>query len=168
MKKSDVQPNTIYRVRATRHGTTPIGFDKFVLTGDEIIGVTSDHYNRDKTTTRYVEVYPIEWDSSRWDHTGRYVAATDTKQIAFKDIDGDWRWSWCDTEWTSKLPNWDEDVPVHRIEAKAGDCILFSEKLKHGTIPWSGSDERRTLFYKYVPFGLHHPDAGYATNWRTF
>ena len=91
MKKSDVQPNTIYRVRGSeRYGSTPIGFDKFVLTGDEIIGVTSDHYNRDKTTKRYVEVYPIEWDSSRWDHTGRYVAATDTKQIAFKDIDGDY------------------------------------------------------------------------------
>ena len=80
------------------------------------------------------------------------------------DIDGDWRRSWCDTEWTSKLPNWDEDVPVHRIEAKAGDCILFSEKLKHGTIPWAGSGERRTLFYKYVPFGMHHGDVAYDTN----
>ena len=53
---------------------------------------------------------------------------------------------------------------MHRVEAKAGDCILFSEKLKHGTIPWSGSCERRTLFYKYVPFGLHHHDAGYDIN----
>jgi hypothetical protein len=33
--------------------------------------------------------------------------------------------------------------------------ILFTEKLKHGTIPWAGSGERRTLFYKYVPFGMH-------------
>ena len=45
-----------------------------------------------------------------------------------------------------------------------GDCILFSEKLKHGTIPWAGSGERRTLFYKYVPFGMHHGDAAYDTN----
>jgi len=80
------------------------------------------------------------------------------------DTDGDWRWNWCDTDWTSKLPNWDVDVPVQRVEAKAGDCILFSEKLKHGTIPWSGRGERRTLFYKYVPFGMHHGDAGYDTN----
>ena len=80
------------------------------------------------------------------------------------DIDGDWRRNWCDTEWTSQLPNWDDDVPVHRVEAKAGDCILFTEKLKHGTIPWAGSGERRTLFYKYVPFGMHHGDAGYDTN----
>ena len=53
---------------------------------------------------------------------------------------------------------------VHHVEAKAGDCILFTEKLKHGTIPWSGKNERRTLFYKYVPFGMHHGDAGYTTD----
>jgi hypothetical protein len=79
-------------------------------------------------------------------------------------IDGDWRRNWVDTEWTSTLPNWDESLPVHRVEAKAGDCILFTEKLKHGTIPWSGSGERRTLFYKYVPFGMHHGDVAYDTN----
>lgn len=79
-------------------------------------------------------------------------------------IDGDWRRNWVDTEWTSKLPNWDKDLEVHRVGAKAGDCILFTEKLIHGTIPWSGSGERRTLFYKYVPFGMHHGDAGYDTN----
>jgi len=86
MKKSDVQPNTIYRVRATRHGTTPIGFDKFVLTGDEIVAVTSDNYHRDQSTKRYVEVHSVWW------HWGddKFVADTDTKQIAFKDIDGDW------------------------------------------------------------------------------
>jgi hypothetical protein len=87
-----------------------------------------------------------------------------TNEQKLMDIDGDWRRNWCDTEWTSTLPNWDEDVPVHRIEARAGDCILFSEKLKHGTIPWAGSGERRTLFYKYVPFGMHHGDVAYDIN----
>ena len=92
MKKSDVQPNTIYRVRGSeRYGSTPIGFDKFVLTGDEIIGVADDsgYWGRDKTTKRYIEVYPIRWDSPSLDETGQYVADADTKQIAFKDIDGD-------------------------------------------------------------------------------
>ena len=92
---------------------------------------------------------------------GTHKPANEQKLL---DTDGDWRWNWCNTEWTAKLPGWDEDVPVQRIEAKAGDCILFSEKLKHGTIPWSGHGERRTLFYKYVPFGMHHGDAGYDTN----
>ena len=92
---------------------------------------------------------------------GTHKPANEQKLL---DMDGDWRSNWCDTEWTTQLPNWDEEVPVHRVEAKAGDCILFTEKLKHGTIPWAGNDERRTLFYKYVPFGMHHRDAAYDTN----
>jgi hypothetical protein len=69
-----------------------------------------------------------------------------------RGVDGrDWATQWCDSPWTAKHPNWDPSVPVHRIEGRAGDCILFSEKLKHGTIPWTGSKERRTLFFKYVP-----------------
>ena len=36
--------------------------------------------------------------------------------------------------------------------------------MTHGTIPWEGSDERRTLFYKYVPYGMHHADACYDVN----
>ena len=80
------------------------------------------------------------------------------------NIDGDWKRNWVDTEWTSRLENWDPDVPVHRVEARAGDCILFTEKLTHGTIPWAGSGERRTLFYKYVPFGMHHGDVAYDTH----
>lgn len=81
-----------------------------------------------------------------------------------QNMDGDWKRNWVDTEWTSQLENWDQDIPVHRVEAKAGDCILFTEKLTHGTIPWSGTGERRTLFYKYVPFGMHHGDVAYDTN----
>jgi len=87
-----------------------------------------------------------------------------TNEEKLTNIKGDWKRNWCNTNWTSILPNWDKDIPVHRVEAKAGDCILFTEKLKHGTIPWAGINERRTLFYKYVPYGMHHGDAGYDTN----
>jgi hypothetical protein len=73
-----------------------------------------------------------------------------------------WRFSWCDTPWTQVLADWPLDqVPIDRVEAQACDVIIFTEKMKHGTIPWSGAGERRTLFYKYVPFGMHHNDAGY-------
>ena len=37
-------------------------------------------------------------------------------------------------------------MPAHRVEGQAGDCVLFTEKLSHGTVPWTGSGERRTLF----------------------
>ena len=46
-----------------------------------------------------------------------------------------------------QLPPWDERVPVRRVEGNAGDIVLFSEKLSHTTVPWSGAGERRTVFY---------------------
>ena len=51
---------------------------------------------------------------------------------------------------------------VKRVGAKAGSCLLFSEKMKHATLPWNGrATERKTVFYKYVPYGCHHNDFGY-------
>jgi Phytanoyl-CoA dioxygenase (PhyH) len=41
---------------------------------------------------------------------------------------------------------------VQTISGKAGTAILFTEALTHGTIPWKGQHERRTLFYKYSPY----------------
>jgi len=37
------------------------------------------------------------------------------------------------------------------VPALAGSAILFTEALTHGTLPWHGADERRTLFIKYCP-----------------
>ena len=40
--------------------------------------------------------------------------------------------------------------------------LQFSEKLSHSTVPWSSQDrERRSVFYKFVPFGQHHADKRY-------
>ena len=52
-----------------------------------------------------------------------------------------------------QLPPWDERVPVRRVEGNAGDIVLFSEKLSHTTVPWSGAGERRTVFYvsQHIP-----------------
>ena len=44
---------------------------------------------------------------------------------------------------------------VQMLTGKAGTAILFTEALTHGTLPWKGQQERRTLFYKYSP----HPSA---------
>ena len=43
---------------------------------------------------------------------------------------------------------------VQQISAKAGDCILFTEALVHGTLPWQGPGVRRTLFFKYAPCSI--------------
>jgi ectoine hydroxylase-related dioxygenase (phytanoyl-CoA dioxygenase family) len=40
---------------------------------------------------------------------------------------------------------------VKTVTAKAGSAIIFTEALTHGTLPWQGKNERRTLFYKYSP-----------------
>ena len=57
--------------------------------------------------------------------------------------------------------DWPAEVGVRRLELKAGDCMLFTEKLSHCTIPWSGDRQRRTIFFKYVPYGMHHVDRVY-------
>ncbi|MEM6445315.1 MAG: phytanoyl-CoA dioxygenase family protein [Cyanobacteria bacterium P01_D01_bin.123] len=37
------------------------------------------------------------------------------------------------------------------VAGKAGTAIIFTEALTHGTMPWRGQGERRTLFFKYSP-----------------
>jgi len=52
---------------------------------------------------------------------------------------------------------------VTRVEGQPGDCILFTERLVHSTLPWTGSGERRSLFIKYAPYGMHYRDTVYDT-----
>ena len=40
---------------------------------------------------------------------------------------------------------------VVQPELLAGDVLIFTEALIHGTQPWKASHERRTLLYKYSP-----------------
>ena len=40
---------------------------------------------------------------------------------------------------------------VERVPGPAGTAIIFTEALTHGTLPWTGLDERRTIFFKYSP-----------------
>jgi Phytanoyl-CoA dioxygenase (PhyH) len=44
----------------------------------------------------------------------------------------------------------DRDLAV-QIPLAAGDVVFFSEALTHGTLPWYGDEQRRTLVYKYSP-----------------
>ena len=49
----------------------------------------------------------------------------------------------------------DEPGPfVERVTGPAGTAIIFTEALTHGTLPWNGADERRTIFFKYSPHSL--------------
>ena len=52
---------------------------------------------------------------------------------------------------------------VRKVTGEAGTAIIFTEALTHGTLPWYGKGERRTLFYKYSPpsisWSAHYYDA---------
>lgn len=40
---------------------------------------------------------------------------------------------------------------VTEVALAAGDVVIFTEALTHGTLPWRAGHERRTLLYKYSP-----------------
>jgi ectoine hydroxylase-related dioxygenase (phytanoyl-CoA dioxygenase family) len=50
----------------------------------------------------------------------------------------------------------DGELPpfVRPVPAPAGTAVIFTEAQTHGTLPWRGRDERRTLFYKYSPHAV--------------
>jgi hypothetical protein len=43
---------------------------------------------------------------------------------------------------------------MRAVTGPAGTAILFTEALTHGTLPWHGRDERRTIFFKYSPHSV--------------
>jgi ectoine hydroxylase-related dioxygenase (phytanoyl-CoA dioxygenase family) len=48
----------------------------------------------------------------------------------------------------------DLDDPVAAIvepDLKAGDVLVFTEALSHGSLTWTATEERRALLYKYAP-----------------
>jgi ectoine hydroxylase-related dioxygenase (phytanoyl-CoA dioxygenase family) len=49
------------------------------------------------------------------------------------------------------LPNGYDRALVREVPLDAGDLVIFTEALTHGTIPWRGPGQRRTLLYKYSP-----------------
>ena len=40
---------------------------------------------------------------------------------------------------------------VVEVNGKAGDAVIFTETLTHGTLPWTAAHERRALLYKFSP-----------------
>jgi len=50
--------------------------------------------------------------------------------------------------------NFSDDAPIVHIPQKAGDVLIFTEALTHGTFPWQGNHERRSLLYKYSPAAI--------------
>ena len=49
---------------------------------------------------------------------------------------------------------------VRAITCRAGDAVIFTEAVTHGTLPWRSERERRSLLYRYSPANL-----AYATGY---
>jgi hypothetical protein len=49
------------------------------------------------------------------------------------------------------LPRSVEPGVAVEVAMHAGDVVIFTEALTHGTAAWQGSQQRRTLLYKYSP-----------------
>ena len=43
---------------------------------------------------------------------------------------------------------------VRPITCRAGDAVIFTEAVTHGTLPWRSERERRSLLYRYSPANL--------------
>jgi hypothetical protein len=50
----------------------------------------------------------------------------------------------------------DGELPpfVVPVPAPAGSAVIFTEAQTHGTLPWKGAGERRTVFLKYSPHAV--------------
>jgi Phytanoyl-CoA dioxygenase (PhyH) len=49
------------------------------------------------------------------------------------------------------LPDGYDPQLMREVPISAGDVVIFTEALTHGTLPWQGPGQRRTLLYKYSP-----------------
>ena len=47
---------------------------------------------------------------------------------------------------------------VKPITCKAGDAVIFTEAVTHGTIPWQASHQRRSILIRYSPGNLAYAD----------
>jgi hypothetical protein len=51
------------------------------------------------------------------------------------------------------LNMWEEHQEhVVEVHGKAGDAIIFTETLTHGTLPWTAGHQRRAVLYKFSPW----------------
>jgi ectoine hydroxylase-related dioxygenase (phytanoyl-CoA dioxygenase family) len=53
---------------------------------------------------------------------------------------------------------------VKPITCKAGDVVIFTEALTHGTLPWRAEHQRRSLLFRYTAGNLAYA-TGYLPQW---
>lgn len=52
----------------------------------------------------------------------------------------------------ASITKWESDQEIVRNPTlRAGDVLIFTEALTHGTLPWTASHDRRAVHYRYAP-----------------
>ena len=94
------------------------------------------------------------WSGDGGLHSGLLVAAYNLKDVGPEDggfgcVPGSHKAAFPFPENWKDLSN--PQPCVGTVTGPAGTAIIFTEALTHGTLPWRGSHERRTVFFKYSP-----------------
>ena len=73
--------------------------------------------------------------------------------------------------WPKEIRLYEADHQIYSHPTlQAGDAIIFNEATTHGTLPWAGTHERRTVLYRYIPIHLQYVDGYYSVekpNWMS-
>lgn len=57
---------------------------------------------------------------------------------------------------------------VVEVNGQAGDVVIFTETLTHGTLPWTAEHERRALLYKFSPGCLAYGSGAYTVTYPDY
>jgi hypothetical protein len=52
---------------------------------------------------------------------------------------------------------------IRQITCKAGDVVIFTEAVTHGTLPWKAGHQRRSLLFRYSPGNLAYARSYYPS-----
>jgi Phytanoyl-CoA dioxygenase (PhyH) len=99
------------------------------------------------------QYYVVAQDRIR---SGLVVVAYNLRDVGpmdggFAAVPGSYKANFAFPEEWKELDTPDPRPWLRRVTGPAGTAIIFTEALSHGTLPWTGAGERRTLFYKYSP-----------------
>jgi hypothetical protein len=94
------------------------------------------------------------WSSESQLHSGLCVVAYNLKDVGpddggFACVPGSHKSSLAYPNAWKDLT--DPHPSVRKVTGPAGTAIIFTEAMVHGSLPWRGGHERRTVFYKYSP-----------------
>ena len=68
-----------------------------------------------------------------------------------------------------EMLNWDKHQEhVMEVNGKAGDVLIFTETLTHGTLPWTAGHQRRALLYKFSPGTLSYGSGAHDVSYNKY